>query len=235
MRYFLSFAVSVLIVGFGQPLSGAPPDPDKAAEAAVRRYVAKKYASVKDQDGERVVFGLAYNSKAPLKPLKVSELGPFLPNTRFFVTRLDFPAWCYLRVELLIAVTPSDSGNGSGNDSGDDVRTCLSPTFAAASAKFLDLFGDISTKTDDDRKRLAIGIGKLFAAVTHEGQARRPSVGSGTAEIQLWNAKRHWRDITLVFDNKGNVQRVSIHKTERQRQNSTTGQPAGGTPSVRKL
>ena len=40
-------------------------------------------------------------------------------------------------------------------------------------------------------------------------------------------------DITLDFDDNGRIPRVLMHKTKRQRQNSTTGQPAGDTPGIR--
>jgi len=174
----------------------------------IRPYLAVKFDEFEVRpDGSRVVHGLAYNEKAHVEPVNIPELVPFLPKTRWFVTELDTAYYEYPKVKLVVCITPKKSG--------DDIRNCWSPVFSNPSRKFLALFAGLAAKSPDERKQLAIGVGKLLAAVTSRGEVRPSKTDSHAATVELWHGDRHWRNIEVRFDKDGNSENVVVYNPKK--------------------
>ena len=203
MRFVLAMSVVVALALLFREASGAHQDDVQQDGEKIRGYLAAEYDGIVELPNGGAVRGLAFNDTATLKAVEIPELKTFLPKTRFFVTALDSPFFEYNPVEVAVCITPQESGH--------DIRNCLSPVFTTASPKFLSLFRGLPTKSAVERKQLASGLGKLLAAVTLKGDVRALKVEPGTATIELWHGDLHWRNIELTFDQDGTCQSLLIH------------------------
>lgn len=185
-------------------------DDSNQRKRAARQYLQIKYDDYDDLgNGRRILYGLAYNPKTPLEPITVKELAKVLPATTFLRTTLDTNYFDYLKVEVIVAVT--QSGNKHV------IRSCLSPLFTIPSRKFLALIRGKSTMSDEQRKQLAIGMGKLLAAITHKGHVKNAHVSKRHASVELWHGDCPWRNIHIYFDKNNCVEHVLEGSTDKKR------------------
>lgn len=196
--------ISLLLLAFtcvGASVDRA--DDSKKREQAVRSYLQVKYDEFDETDDGRRIYGPAYDPTAPLEAVKVEEFERFLPTTTFSRTMLDTPYFEYPKLEVIVAVTKSGEKY--------DVRSCVSPLFAAPSPKFLYLIRGKGAMSDEQRRNLAVGMGKLLAAVTYKGQTKNAKIGNRLASVELWHGDLHWRDIEVCFDERNRVEFVFVH------------------------
>ena len=172
-------------------------------ELAVRQYLSVKYDESEDLGPERRrIYGVSYNPAAPLKKLDIPELAETLSDTQFFTTTLDTPHSCYSRLEVFVAATKTDTAFL--------IRSTVSPVYTEPSRKLLAIVRGKMARTDDDRKRLAIGVGKMLSAVTYDGQLKNVKVAENAASVELWHGTLHWANVELRFDDENQVESVFV-------------------------
>ncbi len=187
------------------PATSLPPPRPLPVERAIADYLRGRYDEVDYRDDGYVVMGLAYvpEEAPPLLEIENEALRRFLPDTRFFKTALAAPFMEYRHVETLVSFRRT-----AGRD---DIRSCLSPTYGSASGAFLSQFHGVNVSTPEARRALALGIAQLLAEATFRGRARPPTTTVVEARAELWHGRLHWRDIDVLADCYGRVDRVFIH------------------------
>src|SRR3712207_1603262 len=98
-------------------------------QATIRYYLSVKYSENRESGPRTIHYEPGFDKDAALVPLDVQGLSSYLPGTRFYRTTLRGPSLCYLRVPLIVAIRTTKRG--------DDIRTCISPTYGWPSVKFL--------------------------------------------------------------------------------------------------
>jgi hypothetical protein len=188
------------------PVIGADDKPHDAGdrENAARRYLAVKYDDVDvDADGSRVVYGLAYDPRQPLEWVHIEELRDFLPDSTFIRTALQTPYHEFPHCEVIVAITK--------NGENYEVRSCPSPVFRnPPSRKFLGLARGKVVPTPDHAKRLISGMGKLLAAVTHQGSVTKAESAQQHVTLQVLHDRKCWLELTLQIDREGRVQNLVV-------------------------
>jgi hypothetical protein len=197
---------AVLFVTFFTAVSAVyaqPPTVHDELELAVRQYLSVKYDESEDLGPERRrIYGVSYNPTAPLKKLDIPELAETLTDTQFFTTTLDTPHSCYSTLEVIVAATKTDAGFL--------FRSTVSPVYTEPSRKLLAIVRGKMARTDEDRKRLAIGVGKMLSAVTYDGQLKNVEVAEKAASVELWHGTLHWANVELRFDDEDQVESVFV-------------------------
>lgn len=177
----------------------------------VRRYLAVRFDEFeKLPDGSQLIYGPAFDADAELKPLLIPELKTFLPATQFFRTSLDTPYISYPRLETIVALTKIDNRF--------EIRSSVSPVFAEPSKKLLAIVRGKTAVTDDAKKLLVTGVGKMLASITHAAALRNPTVSGQTASVQLWHGDLHWLDIVLLFDKSQSVEATLVSSAHDPKQ-----------------
>jgi hypothetical protein len=177
----------------------ADDDPHRAIVA----YLQAHYDDIEPLDDGYSLTGLAYvAAEAPLVEVQNPVLRRFLPDTRFFKTTLSSPYMEYPRVETLVSFRRARGR--------DDIRTCLSPVFHAASQKFIDQFLGLSASTRPSQRELALAIAELLAEITYRGKARPSPTGIFDGRAELWHDYLFWRVVSVTSDFEGHVDRVFV-------------------------
>ncbi|PHR96215.1 MAG: hypothetical protein COA78_28955 [Blastopirellula sp.] len=209
MRLMIAIVVVLmLVVPVRMTHSGEPKETEtKKVQndlAKVRLYLSHKFDDFEiNQKGERISYGFAYNKDTPIELIKVPELKPFLPKTRFFLTEFNYYDHYAHHVKIIVCITSSKSG--------DDFRYCFSPSHAEPNLKFLSLFYELSTKSPDQRKKLATGLGALLAKVNSEYEIHS-SISEFEIVTEIKFNNKPWRELHVSFDRKGKSHRPYLTK-----------------------
>jgi len=194
----------------GQPVAAAPArvlSPPPAPVVDDPRDVIARYLRIR-YDGAG--YGLAYAGQ-PLTEIENPTLRRFLPDTRFFATKLHdavMDGLIDLHVDLLVSFKRAP---GPANE----IRSW--PLYAGdgPAHSFLTQFLGISASTWSERRDLALALAQLLAATTDGGSARSSTRCFKDTYAELWRgrapwlSREHWRDI-YVFSDNGRVSRVAI-------------------------
>ena len=209
MRHLTTFLLSLIFAGATTLSADDQRDDSKQRKQAARQYLEIKYDEFDDlADGGRIIYGPAYNPKATLERVAVEELTKVLPTTTFFRTKLDTHYNEYPELNVIVAVTESDGKYA--------IRSSVSPTFETPSGKFLALIRGKGAMSDDQRKQLVIGMGKLLAAITHKGHLKKERNGKRHASVELWHDDLHWLDLDVYFDKDNAVKYVLVNSGDKK-------------------
>jgi hypothetical protein len=174
-----------------------------AQHDAIKQYLQARYDEVEYRDNAHSVTGLAYIPwEAPLVEVRHEALRRFLPDTRFLKTAVQAPYMEYPRVETLVSFR-----RGPG---GDDIRSCLSPTYGEPSRKFMAQFTGIFAPTLVVRRELALALAELLAETVGKGSARLSADSVLGARAEIWQDRLHWRNVDVTTDGYGRVNRIVI-------------------------
>jgi len=153
--------------------------------------------------GSTSVTGLAFVSTSnDIFPVESLTLTRYLPSTHFYRTTLKTEFNEYSEVETLVSSAPTSWGW--------DIRTCLSPTFRAASPKFLAQFEAIRASGAQDQEIIARSIAALFAAITYKGHVGHSTVEDGIYTVELWWDQTMFRLVKVKFEKDGSVAGVVL-------------------------
>jgi hypothetical protein len=187
-----------------------PLEPARVADEqrdAIRTYLQVRYDAVVYEKGGPTLMGLAYlPGDGPLIEIEEATLRRLLPDTRFFKTQLATAQVEFPHVPALVSFRPGAAGR-------DDIRTSLSPEFESPSQKFLWQFLGIAAPTLQARREVALAIARLMAETTYRFSAHfcaDPQLVAGRAELWSDTGSRHWRDVDVFSNWRGQVSRVAI-------------------------
>ena len=190
------------------PPAPAPPPLLAAPVADASRVAIVKYLR------ERYGVDMRY-ANAPLVEIDNSTLRHFLPDTRFFATKLEPGLMAGLVSwpdDLLVS-----SRRTQGQD--EDIRSWLVDWSDASAQEFLSQFLGLSASTFLERCEVALGLGQLLAAAKEGGSARSSARCFKDTRVEVWRGREpwlgreHWRDI-FVFSANDRVSRIAIYQND---------------------
>ena len=177
-----------------------------ARELAVRQYLEVKFDNSEETPEGPRVYGPSYNPKAPLEPVVIEELQPFLPDTFFYQTAF--------RNNGGIAFTPTIIAARKTAEA-YDIRACLAPVITSCmvpDGKFFSTFRVHDVKTEAQRKQLTRGIGRLVAKLSSTWEARELALTEDSASIEIWGFDEKFLNIIVKFNNKNRADEITITK-----------------------
>ena len=159
--------------------------------AAIRKYLEVKYDEVEITDDGHTVYGLAYTD-APIEEVQLS-FAKRMPGTRFFKTWLEFPAYSFPRVDVLISAKAGKRGYV--------VRTCVSPAFDVPSKRFLYQFKRLVIRGNDEQKNFARSLTQSLAMLVPETKVSVSADSQDTYRCVI--SRRHdghkWLRLLVIF------------------------------------
>jgi hypothetical protein len=170
---------------------------------AITKYLQARYDEVEYRDDGHTITGLAYvAAEAPLVEVQDAALRQFLPETRFFTTKLASPTLEYQEVSTLVSFRRTARG--------DDIRSCVAVNFAKPSSKFLSQFTGIPVPQWHSQRELVLALADLLARTVHRGSARFAAEPLDGVRAEIWDGRLHNRDIELIVAWNGRVDSVIL-------------------------
>lgn len=185
------------------PPAPVPLTPVDDARAAIVKYLKVRFDEVEYRDDGYAIKGLAYLAgEGLLVEVHEPALTRFLPDTRFFTTKLAAPSLEYPAVRTLVSFRRTVRG--------DDIRSCVAIDFTKPSAKFLSQFTDLPVPTRQSQQELALALADLLARTVHRGIARLADHSVNGVVAEIWDGRLHWRNLQLIVSWNGHVDSIIL-------------------------
>ncbi|PHR96217.1 MAG: hypothetical protein COA78_28965 [Blastopirellula sp.] len=212
----MRFLVMISVLFASMMLSHTTRGAEKEDIEKVRLYLTSKYDGLEKRPAPEKwnrIHGPFLGETEAITQVKIPELEKFLPQTKFFVTRITTGQTCFLYAPIVVSVTPQNMDH--------DIRSSYSPMYTTPNGKFLELFTQLPTKSSKEKIQLVTGIGKLYAELMSQGEAKTAASINETAKIELRSNDKHWRTIKIQFNKKGISKSVLLERRFRIKNDET--------------